>query len=122
MASRHYAFEGRAFVLVAASYLTKAMLPGDFELMDDFRDAPEVLLNGGSAIIGPDARYVIDPVVGKEELLTAEIELDRVIEEKLTLDVAGHYARPDLFELRVNQRELRPVEIIREETAKPRDT
>ena len=107
LASRHYAFEGRAFVLVAASYLPKSALPADFELAADFAAAPEVLLDGGSAVIGPDAGYVVEPVRGRELLLTAEIELDRIAEEKLTLDVAGHYSRPDLFDLRVN-RELLP--------------
>jgi nitrilase len=103
LASRHYAFEGRAFVLVAASYLTKKDLPADMELASDFATAPDVLLNGGSAVIAPDASYVVEPVRGREELLTAELELDRIAEEKLTLDVGGHYSRPDVFELRVNR-------------------
>jgi predicted amidohydrolase len=108
LASRHYAFEGRVFVLVAAAFLKKSHLPADFELAHDFKDAPEVLLQGGSAVIGPDAAYVVEPVFGKEELITAEIDLERVSEEKLTLDVAGHYARPDLFDLRVRRQPLRP--------------
>ena len=108
LASRHYAFEGRVFVLVAAAFLKKSDLPADFELADDFKNAPEVLLKGGSAVIGPDAGYVVEPVFGKEELITAEIDLERVSEEKLTLDVAGHSARPDLFDLRVRRQPLRP--------------
>jgi len=106
LASRHYAFEGRAFVLVAAMHLTKAHLPADFELASDFADAPDVLLDGGSSVIGPDGQYVVEPVRGREELLTAELELDRIAEEKLSLDVGGHYSRPDLFELRVNREPL----------------
>jgi predicted amidohydrolase len=106
LASRHYAFEGRAFVLVAASYLAKKDLPADMELASDFASAPDVLLNGGSAIIAPDASYVVEPILGREELLTAELELDRIAEEKLTLDVGGHYSRPDVFELRVNRAPL----------------
>jgi len=106
LASRHYAFEGRAFVLVAASFLTRAALPADFELPADFAGAPEVLLAGGSAIIGPDASYLVEPVRNREELVTAELDLDRIAEEKLTLDVGGHYSRPDLFELRVNRSPL----------------
>jgi predicted amidohydrolase len=106
LASRHYAFEGRAFVLVAASYLKKSDLPGDFELAGDFAAAPEALLGGGSAVIAPDASYVVEPVREREELLTAELDLERIAEEKLTLDVAGHYSRPDLFELRVNREPL----------------
>jgi predicted amidohydrolase len=106
LASRHYAFEGRAFVLVAASYLPKTALPGDFELAGDFAGAPDVLLDGGSAVVGPDGDYVVEPVRGREELIVAEVDLDRIAEEKQTLDVAGHYARPDLFELRVNRQRL----------------
>jgi predicted amidohydrolase len=106
LASRHYAFEGRAFVLVAAAYLTKKDLPADFELAADFSAAPDVLLAGGSAVIGPDASYLLEPVRGREELVVAELDLDRIAEEKLTLDVAGHYSRPDLFELRVNRAPL----------------
>ncbi len=69
-------------------------------------DAPEALLDGGSAVIGPDSRYVVEPVRGREVVLAAELDLDRVAEEKLTLDVGGHYSRPDLFELRVNRARL----------------
>jgi predicted amidohydrolase len=108
LASRHYAFEGRAFVLVAAAYLKKSDLPADFELADDFQDAPEVLLRGGSAVIGPDGQYVVEPVYGREELLVAEIDLERVSEEKLALDVGGHYARPDIFDLQVRRQPLVP--------------
>jgi predicted amidohydrolase len=103
IASRQYAFEGRAFVLLAASYLTKSMLPRDFELAEDFAGADEVLLDGGSAVIAPNASYVVEPVRGREELIVTEVGLDRIAEEKLSLDVAGHYSRPDLFELRVNR-------------------
>ncbi len=109
LASRHYAFEGRAFVLVAASYLPKAAMPADFELASDFAGAGEVLLDGGSAVIAPDASYVVEPLYGREELITAEIDLERVAQEKLALDVAGHYSRPDLFELRVNRTPLTAV-------------
>jgi predicted amidohydrolase len=106
--SRHYAFEGRAFVLAAATYIPKSALPADLELASDFADAPDVLLTGGSAIIAPDASYVVEPVYDREELLVAEVDLDRIAEEKQLLDVAGHYARPDLFELRVNRAPFTP--------------
>ncbi len=106
LASRHYAFEGRCFVLVAASVLEKSALPADFELASDFASAPALLLNGGSAIIAPDSSYLVAPVQGREELLTAEVDLNRLAEEKLALDVAGHYSRPDLFDLRVHRAPL----------------
>jgi predicted amidohydrolase len=109
LCSRHYAFEGRAFVLVAAAHLTRAMMPADFELASDLEGAPEVLLNGGSAIIGPDGAYVLEPVRGREELLTAELDLERIAEEKLALDTGGHYSRPDVFEVRVNRAPSSPA-------------
>lgn len=109
LASRHYAFEGRAFVLVAANYLPKSALPADFELASDFASAPAVLLAGGSAIIAPDASYLVEPVRDREELLSADLDLGRIAEEKLTLDVAGHYSRPDLFDLRVNRAPLTQI-------------
>jgi nitrilase len=106
LASRHYAFESRCFVLAAAMVLAKPDLPPDLELATDLREAPEELLPGGSAIIGPDGRYLVDPVFGREELLVGELDLGRTREEKLTLDVAGHYARPELFDLRVRRERL----------------
>ncbi len=105
IASRHYAFEGRAFVLVAATWLTRKDLPDDFELPGEVAGM-DVICGGGSAIIGPDGSYVVEPVREGEELLVAEIDLDRIAEEKLALDVAGHYSRPDLFDLRVRRDQL----------------
>lgn len=104
LASRHYAFEGRCFVLVAAMYLEKRMFPKDYELREELKGQPDVLLNGGSAIIAPDGAYLVEPVYGKEALIAAEIETERAVEESLTLDVAGHYSRPDVFELIVHRR------------------
>jgi nitrilase len=109
LCSRHYAFEGRAFVLVAAAYMTKSTLPADFELPENVAAAPDVLLAGGSAVIGPDGAYLLEPVRGREELLTAVLDLERIAEEKLTRDVAGHSSRPDLFELRLNRTPLTQV-------------
>ena len=52
---------------------------------------------GGSAIIGPDTHYVLDPVFDREELLVADLDLTQIDREMMTLDVSGHYARPDIF-------------------------
>ena len=104
IASRHYAFEGRCFVLAAGMVLEKGMIPKDYELRDELDGLPNVLIPGGSAIISPDGSYIVEPVVGKEELLVAEIETDRALEESLTLDVAGHYSRPDVFEVTVRRK------------------
>ena len=109
LACRNIAFEGRLFVIVSCSYFTKAMLPTDFELTKEMGSFPEVLSNGGSAIIGPDAKYLAGPVYDKETILYADIDLERIIEEKQTMDVVGHYGRPEVFTLRINRKEMTPV-------------
>ena len=104
IASRHYAFEGRTFVLAAAQYLEKSDFPKDYELSDELLPLPKVLIDGGSAIIGPTGEYIVKPVHGREELLVADLDTRQAVEESLTLDVAGHYSRPDVFRLEVTRR------------------
>ncbi len=109
LSCRAMAFEGRLFVVAAASYLTKAMLPADFPLAKEMDVFPEQLCLGGSAVIGPDGRFMAGPVYECETMVCADIDLDRIAEEKELLDVAGHYARPDVFSLTVNRRRMDPV-------------
>ena len=61
-------------------------------------DDDEFILNGGSAVLGPEGAYVAGPAFGSEVIILARINLDRIREESLTLDVTGHFNRPDLFE------------------------
>jgi hypothetical protein len=58
----------------------------------------EYILNGGSCVISPDGSYVAGPAFGSEVIILARINLERTREESLTLDVAGHFNRPDLFD------------------------
>ena len=51
----------------------------------------------GSAIVGPDTRYIVEPVYDREELILADLNLNEIDQEFLTLDVSGHYSRPDVF-------------------------
>ena len=98
LASRHYAFEGRCFVLAVGLMMPAEDLPG--ELRDGVTLQPgdgRWIERGGSAIIGPDSRYVLDPVFDREELLVADLDLTQIDREMMTFDVSGHYARPDLF-------------------------
>ncbi len=108
LASRHYAFEGACFVLAAAMYLPASAVPADFELAEELGPIGATILDGGSSIIAPDGRYLIEPVFGREELLVAELDLDEIPRRKLVLDTAGHYARPDLFRLEVRTEPLPP--------------
>jgi predicted amidohydrolase len=65
---------------------------------------------GGSAIFAPDGRCLAGPVFDREAILTADLDLAEIDEEKMTLDVSGHYARPDVFEFALRARSrLRPA-------------
>ncbi|MBC7930834.1 MAG: carbon-nitrogen hydrolase family protein [Rubrivivax sp.] len=104
IASRHYAFEARCFVLAAGLIMRARDLPPELDTPAEFADSPDaLLLRGGSAVIGPDGRYIAGPVFDEETILTAEIDLSEIDREKMTLDVSGHYSRPDVFDLRLNR-------------------
>jgi predicted amidohydrolase len=100
VASRQYAFEGRCYVLAAGSLMRAASLPPGLE-PDPERvpSADALLLRGGSAILGPDGAVLAGPVFDEPAILTAEIEPARIREERMSLDVTGHYARPDCLRL-----------------------
>jgi predicted amidohydrolase len=101
IASRHYAFEGRCYVLAVGSIVSASDLPEGLEPPPDRAGA--LVVDGGSAIIAPDGALLAGPVHGREEILVADLDLGRIAEESLALDVAGHYSRPDVFELRVRR-------------------
>lgn len=100
---RHIAVEGRCFVLSCNQYSTKEMYPDDIIERDEFSDLDNELTRGGSCIVDPLGEFLIEPVFGKEEILYTEIDLDKITESQFDFDVVGHYARPDVFELRVNE-------------------
>lgn len=101
IASRHYAFEGRCFVVSAGSIMRRSDLPAELEAVAELGpENEEFILNGGSSVIGPDGMYVAGPSFGSEVIILARINLDRIREESLTLDVTGHFNRPDLFDFK----------------------
>jgi nitrilase len=102
IASRHYAFEGRCFVLAAGLLMKRRDLPEQLSTVADLSAQPDrLLLRGGSAIVGPDGKYVQEPVFDQEQIIVADLELQAIDKERMTLDVSGHYQRADLFNLRV---------------------
>jgi predicted amidohydrolase len=101
VASRQYAFEGRCFVLASGAMMRASSLPPELEPHPERVSGPDQwVLRGGSAIIGPDGRYIVDPVYDEPRILLAELDLRRAAEESMTLDVTGHYHRPEMFDFR----------------------
>jgi nitrilase len=106
---RHIACEGRCFVLGCNQYVTKAMYPPDLQASEELAKAPEVMCRGGSAIISPLGEVLAGPLHDRAGTLYAELDLAQVTRAKLDFDVVGHYARPDVFQLTVNEQPAKPV-------------
>jgi len=110
VASRQYAFEGRCFVLASGAMLRASSLPPELDPHPDrVGGGDEWVLRGGSAVIGPDGKYIVEPVYDEPHLLLAELDLRRLSEERMTLDVTGHYHRPELFEFKALRSGRRPA-------------
>lgn len=103
---RLIALEGRVWCVVASGLLSLTDIPSEFVFADHLRERGEEIGFNGGAIIDPSGRYVLGPVLDEERLLIADIDLDRVRQERSLLDVTGHYARPDVFALTVHRRRL----------------
>jgi nitrilase len=100
---RHIACEGRCFVLGCNQYITKEMYPADLVGLEDLAGQPEVMCRGGSAIISPLGEVLAGPLYDGEGILYAPLDLAEVAQAKFDFDVVGHYARPDVFQLTINE-------------------
>ena len=105
---RHIAVEGRCFVLSCNQYDLRRDYPPDYRSV--FGDNPgTVVTRGGSCIVDPLGNFLAGPNMEGEAILTAEIDRAQIIRGKFDLDVVGHYARPDIFQLHVDERPKEPV-------------
>ncbi len=110
---RHISCEGRCFVLSACQYMTVDDLPADYN------SGPMVasggpLIRGGSTIIAPRGEILAEAVYGRECVLTAEIDLNEIPRGKYDFDAVGHYGRPDIFTLTVDERDRKVVQFTKE--------
>lgn len=107
LASRHYAFEGRCFVICVGLIMPASDLPRELQRPSRTNGrAPKLVCRGGSAVFAPDGRTVAGPVYDREAILIADLDLAEIDQEKMTLDVTGHYARPDVFEFGIRRRSV----------------
>ena len=109
---RHIACEGRCFVLGCNQFVTKDMYPEDLPLRHELREKPEVMCRGGSAVVSPRGEMLAGPLYGEEGILYADLDREELIRSKVDFDVVGHYARPDIFQLCVDERPRRPLETV----------
>ncbi|WNS76184.1 carbon-nitrogen hydrolase family protein [Bacillus sp. DTU_2020_1000418_1_SI_GHA_SEK_038] len=100
---QHIAIEGRCFVLSCNQYSTKEMYEEDLLETEEMQNMPFELTRGGSCIVNPLGKFLVEPVFGKEEILYASLDLDDITRGHFDFDVAGHYGRKDVFKLIVNE-------------------
>ena len=104
--TRFIALEGRVFVLSAGSLLRRADVPAGWVLRDALPDR-DWYYDGGSAIAGPDGKWLVEPVARERGLVIADLDLAAVARERHNFDPTGHYARPDVFRVEVDRRRRR---------------
>lgn len=109
-AMRHIAYEGRCFVLSACQYSLRADYPADYPCAQG-NDPATVMIKGGSVIVSPQGELLAGPLRDGEGVLVADLDLGEIARGKFDLDVAGHYARPDVFSLTVDTRAKPSVRI-----------
>ncbi len=105
---RHIALEGRCFVLSACQILKRNDLPSGHP-SERFSASKDVLIRGGSCIVGPLGQLLIGPRFDEECVLVADLDRADLIRAKFDFDVVGHYSRPDVFRLEVNEQPMKSV-------------
>lgn len=103
---RHIALEGRCFVLGCNQFVTRDMYPGDPDIQQELQQQPEVMCRGGSVVISPLGEILAGPLFEGAGILYADLDPGEISRSKFDFDVAGHYARPDIFQLTI-QRDAR---------------
>lgn len=106
LASRHYAFEGRCYVIAAGQILRKKSIPSTLELPKEIiENDSEFLLAGGSCIFAPNGDYLLKPQLNEEKIIYFDLpSSENLIQERMNLAVSGHYQRPDIFTFEVNKK------------------
>ena len=108
--TRHLAHENACFVVVARECMSADKVPKDFGVSE--QAASHWSGHGGSAIIAPGGEYIVAPVFDEEIIVIGEVDLSRIAVNKWFFDGTGHYARPDVFQLRWDKRPKPAVDII----------
>lgn len=108
---RHVAMEGRCFVISACQVMRRSDFPEDYASRIE-AGPDEWMMHGRSVIVGPLGEVLAGPLLDAEGILTADIDTDDILGATLDFDPVGHYARPDLFSLHVDERVQAPVAVL----------
>jgi nitrilase len=107
---QHIAREGRCWVVGSGFVMRASDIPDDFPEKDELYPDPDAWINpGDSLVVGPDGKTTAGPLRQEVGVVYADVDLSAVGVARRSLDVAGHYSRPDIFELRVNREAQKPI-------------
>ena len=98
---RHIAIEGKCYFINADMIVRKSSYPSDLHEPEEISRLPEMVCRGGSCVVDPYGHYVTEPVWDKETIIYAELDMELPAACKMEHDAVGHYARPDVLELKV---------------------
>jgi nitrilase len=104
---RHIAHEGRSFLISACQYQPS---PNALKTAVPAWDPDKPLIRGGSVIVGPMGDVLAGPLYNETGLITASIDISDLVKARYDFDVVGHYSRPDIFSLKVDERAKKSVE------------
>ena len=104
MKVQHVAIEGKCFFINADMIIRRSSYPSDLHEYNIVSELPELVCRGGSCIIDPYGHYLTKPVWDKETIIYAELDMNLPAACKMEHDAIGHYARPDVLELKVNEK------------------
>lgn len=102
---RHIALEGHCYFINSNMYFERDDYPSDLYSQNEVAQLPETVCRGGSCIIDPYGHYLTPPLWDKEAIIYAELDMQKVVSSRMEFDACGHYARPDVLELKVNENE-----------------
>lgn len=100
---QHIAKEGGMFAVGCCQCLHIDEIPDRFEFKSLYPEGKEWINRGNSCIVDPKGQIIAGPLAAKQDIIYAEVDLGKISESKWLFDVAGHYARPDVFKFRVNR-------------------
>ena len=103
--TRFIAREGRCFVVSVSGLMRRSDIADSLPRSELLREtADEIMADGGSCVAAPTGEWVLAPETGEESLRVVELDHRVVLEERQSLDVVGHYSRPDVTQLQVDRR------------------
>lgn len=105
---QHIALEGRCYVLSAAQFIRRREFGENYRSVL-VKDPDEPVMRGGSVIVGPLGEVMAGPFFDEATVLYADLDAATLIKSKMDFDPVGHYARPDVFSLKVDRSEKTPV-------------